>query len=310
MLISESISSKDLPYIYTAKVLFASIAFVIMLVFLTLFVVTARSNLYYNYKSLSFIPSPAMEERTYNQIVVMDDEYMKLEEVMSAEDTLKFVKGHVRGLRELEYMKEAERLVLKYDTYHAMSFKFWFVIIAYIAAIIAWHGPEISLRLRKWLVEYESVEDVLQLQTMMIVLSSTKMNVHKALYWLEKQSTIHKAPLRFAYHEYTSNPELSLDRLKSSVLSRDFKRLISKLHTAIYNLSLQDAFSDMSLDKQQSLALREMLQGEALESKKQWAKLIAIIPLALCLIFLFVAPILILGVSELLKTFGALQGGI
>ena len=306
VLIKDSISSKNMEYIYVSKIIFASVAFISTMIFLICFVITAKSALWNNYKSLGFIPSTPVTETMYRQIKELDYEYMTQKEKLSDEETYKLVKAKVRGLKEMDIMNQAQRLSTKWDKYYSLGFKWYFVVVSYVAAVVAWFGPEVSLRLRKKLVMFESTEDVLQLQTMMIVLSNTKMDVFKSLYWLEKQSTIHKAPLRFAYHEYTSDPELALDRLQDSVGLIDFKRLVSKLRTAMYNLSIQEAFSDMALDKQQSLVMREMAQDEILESKKQWAKLLASGPAAIALIFGFVGPIIVLGFTELMRTFGAL----
>jgi hypothetical protein len=172
--------------------------------------------------------------------------------------------------------------------------------------VVGWFVPEISLKLRKKLVKFEETEDVMQLQTMMIALSTTKVDAMQALYWLERQSTIHKAPFWYAYHEYTSDPEGALDRLRYSVHSIDLKRLISKLESTVYRLSMSEAFSDMALNKDQSLRLREMNQDAELQSKKEFAKLFAVAPAAIALIGGFVAPIVILGFSEVMSVFGKL----
>lgn len=306
-LINGSISQKDFEYIYLAKCIFASITFVGVSLLLWLFVITSKSYLINNYNSLSFTKDNAMEERVYNQVVKMDKKFMALPERLPDEEILKFVKANVRGMKELDMQKQAERLGKKWDNYYGMKYHWWFFIISYLCAWGAWFGPEMSLRLRKMLVEYEATEDVLQLQTMMIVLSNTKMDVRKALGWLEKQSSIHSDILKYAYLEYSSDPELALDNLYDKTSSLDFKKLISKLKSAMYSLSLEDAFSDMKLNKEQSLLMREIVLTEQLESKKQWAKLICVAPAALMLIFNFVGPIIILGFTQLVGTLGSLN---
>lgn len=303
LLIKDSISSKDLCYIYTCKVLFSIAAFVITFVVVILFTVTARYNVYNNYGSLGFIPQTNMTEREHVGIVRVDNQLMGLEEKdfvkMAEEDLAKLYKGNISGLSDLDALNHADRITTKRNTYTSLTFHWWFVLLAYAGALVAWRLPEMSLMLRKKLVEYEATEDIMQMQTMMIVLSNTKMDVLRALYWLEKQSTIHAAPLRFAYHEYTSDPIGALDRLEACSANLDFKRLVHKLKSSVYTLSLQDSFADVYLDKQQSLSMREMLQGETLESKKNWAKMIAVVPPAISLIGAFILPILILGIKEL-----------
>ena len=97
-----------------------------------------------------------------------------------------------------------------------------------------------------------------------------------------------------------------MEKLKDSITERDMKRLVSKLIKAIYDLSLSEAFSDITLDKQQSMALQGMLQDEVLESKKYYAKMLAIIPIGMVLILDFVAPILLLGINQLSTAFSTL----
>lgn len=306
LLVKDSLSSKDMEYIYTSKVLFSAIAFVVVFIIVNIFTITARSNIKNNYGSLGFIPSAEMTEREYEGVVRADDYILSLSEEEFAKlqenDNYGLVgtyKGNISGLSDWEAMNHADRIITKYETYHNLTFHWWFILIAYAGAVAAWRIPELSLMLRKKLVAYEATEDILQMQTMMIVLSNTKMDVLHALYWLERQATIHAAPLRYAYHEFTSDPEGALDRLAASSGNLDFKRLVYKLKSAVYTLSIHDSFADVFLDKQQSLSMRETLQEETLESKKNWAKMIAVIPAAISLVGFFILPILILGIQEL-----------
>lgn len=306
LLIKDSISSKDMNYIYTSKVIFSAIGFVATFIVICIFTVAARYNIKTNYGSLGFLPSGEMTGREYQGIVRADDYILSLspsewEDLCTKGDSsiAAVYKSNISGLSDWEALNHVDRIKTKYSTYRSCTFHWWFFILAYIAAVGCWRIPELSLKLRKKLVEYEATEDILQMQTMMIVLANTKMDALRALYWLEKQATIHSAPLLYAYHEYTSNPDGALDRLKASSANLDFKRLVSKLKSSIYTLSLHDSFADVYLDKQQSLSMREMAQDETLESKKNWAKMIAIIPPALALLGLFILPVLILGIQEL-----------
>ena len=176
----------------------------------------------------------------------------------------------------------------------------------YAVAVIGWFFPELSLKQRKKLVMYEATNDVAQLQTMMIVLSETNMDVYKAVCWLEKQAAVHKAAIRQCHYSYIADPMAALTKLEKSSPINDFKRLLRKLKASVYTLSLKDAFSDMAMDKSQSLTITEMLRTEELEQRKNSAKMIAIMPAAIALIGCLVAPILILGISEMMDTLSSL----
>jgi hypothetical protein len=143
---------------------------------------------------------------------------------------------------------------------------------------------------------------------MMIVLSETKMDVYKAICWLEKQAAVHKAAIRRCHYSYIANPIKALDVLEASSPINDFKRLLRKLKASVYTLSLNEAFSDMALDKAQTLTITEMLRTEELELRKNSAKLIAVAPAALALVGCFIGPVLILGVTEMMDTLKNLKG--
>lgn len=310
-LLRDAISSKDYRYIYTAKPIFAVCAMIVMTIILAFGTITVRDNFYNNYGSLSFIPQN-LSETQLNQIRRMDDKFMETPQeeyaLMEDQDLTMLIKSSISGCSDAVASDQVKRLRTKYETYHNAKYHWWYLIVIYLAGCVAWFGPEFSLSTRKKMVAYEATDDIMQLQTMMIVLSETKMDVYKAICWLEKQASVHKAILRDCHYSYIAGPEKALDELEQKSPSNDFKRLIRKLKASVYTLSLHDAFSDMALDKAQSLTIREMLRGEELEQRKNNAKLIAIAPAALALVGCFIGPVIILGVSEMMATFESLGG--
>ena len=310
-LLSNSLSAKDLRYIYTAKPVFAVAGFVATLFILLFGTISIRDSFYNNYNSLSFIPQ-TISSTQYNQIVRMDNDFMALteDEYLEYDDEglIKYVKSRITGVNDADASEQIKRLRTKYETYHGATYQWWWWLACYAVAVVCWFAPEISLNQRKKLVQYEATNDVSQLQTMMIVLSETKMDVYKALCWLEKQASVHKAAIRLCHYSYIANPMKALDELERKSPINDFKRLLRKLKASVYTLSLKDAFSDMALDKSQSLTLTEMLRGETLEQRKNSAKLVAVLPAALALVGCFIGPVLILGISEMMDTLNNLQG--
>lgn len=311
LLINDSLSAKDLRYIYTAKPIFALGCCIAAFVVLLFGTVSVRDAFYNNYNSLSFIPSP-MTQTQYNQVVRMDNDFMELDrkeyEAYDDEALTSYVKGRITGSNDSTASEHVKRLRKKYEGYHGAHYYWWWVVVIWAAGVVGWFIPELSLIQRKKLVSYEATNDVSQLQTMMIVLSETKMDVYQALCWLEKQAAVHKAAIRRCHYSYIADPMKALDVLEKSSPINDFKRLLRKLKSSVYTLSLKDAFSDMALDKAQSLTLTEMLRGEELELRKNSAKLIAIMPAAIALIGCLVAPILILGITEMMDTLTSLNG--
>lgn len=310
-MLNDSLSAKDLRYIYTAKPVFAVAGFIGAFIILLFGTISIRDSFYNNYNSLSFIPQ-TISATQYNQIVRMDNDFLALEQEEYAgyddEGLQKYVKSRITGITDSDASEQVKRLRTKYETYHSAVYKWWWWVVCYGAAVVCWFVPEISLGQRKKLVQYEATNDVSQLQTMMIVLSETKMDVYKAICWLEKQASVHKAAIRLCHYSYIADPMKALEVLERKSPINDFKRLLRKLKASVYTLSLKDAFSDMALDKSQSLTLTEMLRGEELEQRKNSAKLIAVAPAALALVGCFIGPVLILGISEMMDTLSSLQG--
>lgn len=307
--IKDSLSAMDYRYIYTAKVVYAAVGFVAAFIVLGFGTITVRDNFYNNYGSLSFIPQNLTATQQI-QIKLMDDDFLakSWEEYNAMEDAdiEKMAKGRISNCNDSDANTQMKRLRTKYETYHNAVYKWWWWLVAYACAVIGWKFPEIQLSARKKLVEYEASNDVSQLQTMMIVLSETKMDVYKAICWLEKQASVHKAAIRMCHYSYIANPMKALDQLERMSPINDFKRIVRKLKASVYTLSLKDAFSDMALDKAQSLTLKEMLRNEELEQRKNSAKLIAVAPAAIALVGCFIGPVLILGISEMMDTLSSL----
>lgn len=309
-LLDDSLSAKDIRYIYTSKPIYSIAGFVAAFVVLLFGTITVRDNFYNNYNSLSFIPQTVTETQ-HNQIVRMDNDFMELKqdeyEAYDDETLQSYIKGRITGISDSDASEQVKRLRKKYEGYHGAHYYWWWWLVCYAVAVLCWFVPEITLKVRKKMVAYEATNDVSQLQTMMIVLSETKMDVYKALCWLEKQAAVHKAAIRKCHYSYIADPIAALEKLEKSSPVNDFKRLLRKLKSSVYTLSLHDAFSDMALDKAQTLTITEMLRGEELEQRKNSAKLIAVAPAALALIGCFIGPVLILGVSEMVDTLNNLS---
>lgn len=306
-----SLSSQDLDYIYTAKIVFAVVCSTLTLVALIFGTITVRGNFKHNYNSLSFIPS-SLKESQQIQLRYVDDELIVLprEEFQVYEDDKEelkaFIKGRVSGIADSEASTQADRIITKYNVYHNATYHWWWWLVMYAGGIVGWFIPNFLLNSRKNMVKYEASVDVSQLQTVMIVLSETKMEVYRVLVWLQEQATVHNAILRLCRCRFIMNPENALDQMEEGSPENDFKRMIRQMKSAVYNLSLRDAFSGLKLDKQQSMAISEMLRTEEIEQRKNSAKLIAIAPAGIALIGSFVGPVLILGITQMTDTLAAL----
>ena len=170
--------------------------------------------------------------------------------------------------------------------------------IAMTVATIAWFCPSLMLKQRKKMVLAEEEEDVLQLQTMLSVLRYTKLTTLDALFWLSRQSRIYASALTFAYHEYPSDPELALSRLRDKSHLPEFKQICERLVTTISQVTIREAFADLESERSHMIRVREMVQEASIEKKRRICSPISKAPLYAMIIGHIGGPIGILVIKE------------
>lgn len=296
-----ALSNKDIKYIYTAKVLSAAVAFVAVLVSLTVFTYLGKQFTYNNIRSATFLAGGDMsvdEARRWHEFDNMIMEYKKA----PSNSTLinnDLIHSYFPDLRTQEIKEQADRIIQKYKQYHAMRFHWWYVLIAYACAGLAWFSPGVTLDMRKKLVVAEEEEDVLQLQTMLAILRYTNLETMGALFWLARQSRIHQTAITYAYHEYPSDPELSLERLRDKSNLPAFQQICERLQSTISQVSIKDAFGDLEAERDHMLRIREMVQTNAIEKKRRQCSPISRAPIMIFAFGHFLMPIGVLAYNEI-----------
>ncbi len=297
-----ALSNKDVPYIYASKVLAASIAFVSCFTMLTLFTIMARDFAYNNIQAASFLAGGDMSVSEAEQRKRMDDEVMSWEYAPNTSTLLNngFIQSYFPDMSEMQRQEEANRIISKYNTVHGLRFHWWYVLISYGVAIFAWFAPGIMLDMRKRLVLSEEEEDVLQLQTMLAILRYTNMETMQVLYWLSRQSQIHKTAITYAYHEYPSDPELAIERLRDKSNLPEFKQICERLLSTVSNVTVKEAFSDLESERDHMLRIREMVQQQAIQRKRRQCSPVSRAPLMVMVVGHFLVPICVLAFNEIM----------
>ena len=308
-LLRTSLSRKTMEDLYGLKIYLATVTFILSLFSSFIIAILAKEALYTNTNSLSLAGIGEKTSIIDKDRLAMDKNFLNLKEPMSRKDTRELIKEYLPELEEIDIEVEVNRLHYKYKKYREEVFKWWIILISFVLTIFAWFIPEVALIIRKYLIKAESQEDVLQLQTLLAILTNTSCDTLDALYWLEKQSKVHKTQLLEAYHDYSSNPEMALSKLKTKTRVVEFKRIVDKLKITIYQVSLKEAFSDLRRERSHSLRLREITQNKMIESKRSLASPISLIPAILTIVLLIVIPIGILGYTEFTTALKNIQQG-
>ena len=303
-MIREASSGKTITYITAEKFIYFVVTFVFTLVALFVSTASIRSNFKNNYNSLSLIPS-SLKETQKTQLKRFDDEFLNIsqaeyenyktdDEVLSA-----LIKQRITGLSDMELSEQVSRIRTKYEIYVGAVPKFYWPFIALAVALLSTIMPTVTLKKRKKDLINEIGDEVASLQVLMLVLSYSNVSCEETLRLLEMQSKVLKTSIRNAIVIYKRNPNEALDYLLSVTDNVEFKHIVNKLYSCVYDISISSAFADMGSQRQQTASISEILRQESLEKKKNTARLISFLPGGIALIGCFVAPVLILGLGQM-----------
>ncbi|MCM1234713.1 MAG: hypothetical protein NC489_31815, partial [Ruminococcus flavefaciens] len=167
--------------------------------------------------------------------------------------------------------------------------------------------PDVLLNLRVKLVKSEAELDVLQLQTIIAILMDTNLDTMSVIYWLAKSSDIHKDVLTYCYHEYVRDPMYALKHLQSRSAIAEFSAMCEKLMTTIHQVTLAEAFEDLIAERDNTMKVREVVQLDALKSKRNIAGPIATMPMIVWMVAVFILPIGIVAVRSAVSMLGNLN---
>ena len=219
-----------------------------------------------------------------------------------SEDAIKgMVSGYMPGLSDLQVLDQVKRLQDKFETVMNTKFHWWLVWVCALVGLIGWKAPDFMISFRKIMVKTDAEDDFLQLQTLVSIFMTTDMDTLDILYELSQQSRIHKEMLTYCYHSYPANPEMELTRLQSKTPIIEFKRFIGKLKLTINDLDLREAFSDLLIEREHILRLREMSLEATINKKRGLCGPLSLTPMGAMVIGELLIPLGYLGILEFMN---------
>ena len=288
---------------------------IVILIFATLSlitVVTMAQDYYANTTDqLSLVADESMDKFSKEEILALDEEYMgMLEEkgTINNEEATTLIRAYMPGLSDLQIQDQMARIENKYESMQKAYFHWYYFLIVIVVGLVGWIIPDLQLMFRQKLIATEAEDDFMQLQTLMAILMNMDIDVMDSIWQMAQSSRIHKDMLIYCYHSYASNPELELARLASKTRIPEFKRFIKKLELAVSELSLSDAYSDLIIERDHMLRLREQTMIESINKKRKLCGPISMAPFILLVLLELLVPIGLLGVNEFTKALGSMGG--
>ena len=300
-MISGCLSNKDLRYIYAEKVIYSTLVFILAFLASFLIVHTSKSYIYDNIMTMSLTQAVEYTEDEERQVRALDAKILARDSLPDDETLYSAYEKILFHASVMDLDDQVSRIKTKYTSYYSMYYHWWFILIVLGITGASWFIPELLLKQRRKFIQNEAEEDVLQMQTIVLILSTTLLDTQEVLYWLSKNSGVHRDHLNFAYQEYPSDPEKAIARLKKNSVIPEFHQLCDKLSLTAFRISLAEAFSDLVPERQHLMKIREMVQDNTLEGKRRKSSPLAQAPLYLLIFGLVVGPVIILGISQYMR---------
>lgn len=298
------LSSKDIHYLYAEKVVFSSILCAMVLLGSILMVNTARTFMYENVKTMSLTGGFDYTEEEYANMYTYDCKLMEMDSLPTDDTIANDLAPILPKASEFQRLEEVERIKTKYNKYHNTYYRWYYVLVCYLIGILGWNLPELLLKFRAFMVKSEAEEDVLQMQTIIASVMGTSLDTFSVLYWMEKNSSVHKEALLYCYHEYAQDAEMALERLKQKSTVAEFNHMCDKLISTIHQITVKDAFADLIVERNHVMKIREMVQESTIDNKRALASPLALSPLYALAFLHILAPIGILGFQEFKDVLG------
>jgi len=303
-LLKTSMSRLNVDYVYLRKAYFCTATFIVSLVVIVSSLVIGYYNTWNNVENAGLVSGSELSAEDIAILREMDRRYFSMPP-LDDEALAEFIGENYPGIKSNRISDQVERIREKEKSLSELYFKWYYLAVCMLLAFIAWHIPEMILKFRTMLIKSESEEDCLQLQTVIAIMMNTSIDTLDLLDWLGKHSRVFRPILIDAYHAYPADDYRALRELKYKAGLPDFKHLIDKLMLTVSQISIAEAFSDLIIEREHLLRMRELSQEESILKKRQIMSIVATMPMGAAISLYFVAPIAIIGIKEL----GGLLGG-
>lgn len=331
-----ALSRQSIEEVYTKKVVTGIVTFFVAVFVLNSALVMGSDYIKNSTQQLSLVATNEMDKFEKETILALDFAYFKQRDEMQPNLTVQeevttkvnsilelvglkprpdrvvtydltdeaitaMVQSYLPGLSDLQVIDQVKRVRDKYDNIQNATFKWWMLWLCLGVGYLGWKAPEIQLKIRRILVKTEAEDDFLQLQALVGILMTTDMDTLDVLGELSQHSRIHKDMLTYCYHSFPANPELELTRLQAKTPLMEFKRFIGKLQLTINDLSLKEAFSDLLIEREQIMRLREITINATIDKKRGLCGPLSLTPLGLMVIGSLLIPLGYLGYMEFMN---------
>lgn len=260
---------------------------------------------------------------SYQSAFVTSESYRKIMQETSQEIADYYRQGIIKETTPdavVEYVKDnttiqndvyaqliADEVVAKINTYKDTYYKWYFLIIAYIAGAIAFIVPNFLLKFQVKQAEKEETDEIAQYQTLALILMHVDgMTLEQVLEWMDRFAFCFKYRIERCILDLPHGEAKALDRLQDGP-SAQFNQFVDNLQN-IDNVGILQAFSSIEGDREYYKELRQQQNAEAIKSRSTIGSLVQFAPVVIIILFQMIMPLFMMSTQMNSQMNSALSG--
>lgn len=303
--LKKSMYLEKIEIYYTTKILIMLSSFIFLLFISLTFnkykSVAILNKIEYENFYANSINSQKLEELLIYEKQIIKTLYKKYKEDICIDDiNLEVKKIEDRLKNKVDLEKFGLKILDKYKSYLNNKINYKYFILIYLYTIFSYFFLDIYLGIKSKIIKIDEEKEIMSFYVIISILINIKsVEVLDILEWLELFSHIFKYEIRKCIIEYDSGAEYALLRLKNFSNNYEFKKIVDNLINSINNLSITQAFSSLTEQKEYFYERRKNSNMKTIEYKINYGKIVGFAPFYIFLIIYFVLPLSLSSINEL-----------
>lgn len=221
------------------------------------------------------------------------------------------------AVERLQYYEEAtdeeiatvvERIEGKLKVINSEYMQWFELLLAFVFAVVAYMAPIWLLIFQVKMRQLEMEDEVMQFQTIILMLMRIeRVNVEIILEWLERYSSIFKAPITKCVNNYEAGPWEALEAMKEEVSYVQFVRIIESLQAAVEKIPIKDAFDELDSERDYYQEKRKESNERLIKRKGLIGKAIGFVPMISMFVLYLIIPLVFIGLTSMSSSFNAIS---
>lgn len=221
------------------------------------------------------------------------------------------------AVRRLKYYEEAtdeeiktvvERIEGKLKVINTEYMQWFELLLAFVFALVAYMAPIWLLIFQVKMRQLEMEDEVMQFQTIILMLMRIeRVNVEIILEWLERYSSIFKAPITKCVNNYEAGAWEALEAMKEEVSYTQFIRIIESLQAAVEKIPIKEAFDELDSERDYYQEKRKESNERLIKRKGMIGKGIGFTPMVTMFVLYLIVPLVFIGLTSMGSSFNSIS---